>query len=100
MPENPLILFADPTPADRARRHGGASDFCVPSHQRQVERLSPRFNTLGKALERGRAKVTENPEGIAPEYTLVLEVAGNMSDFETAVRHLREKPEDIHDICT
>ena len=95
MPDSPLILFADPTSVNKARRFGGPSDFHYPSHQRQVERLAPKFNALKQALDKGRIKIAQNPDGASPEYTLVLEVAGDPSGFETAVRHLRANTDDI-----
>ena len=52
MPDNPLILFADPTPVNKTRRYGGPSDFYYPSHQRQVERLAPKFNALKQTVGR------------------------------------------------
>ena len=95
MPDNPLILFADPTPVSKARRYGGPSDFYYPSHQRQVERLTPKFNALKQAIDKGRVKIAQNPDGVPLEYTLVLEVAGDPSGFETAVRHLKGNTDDI-----
>ncbi len=95
MPDNPLILFADPTPVNKTRRYGGPSDFYYPSHQRQVERLAPKFNTLKQAIDKGRVKIAQNPDGVPLEYTLVLEVAGDPSGFETAVRHLKGNTNDI-----
>lgn len=95
MADRPLILFADPIPVDKARRYGGASDFYRPSYQRQIERLSPRFGTLQRALEKGRISISENPNGVEPEYTLVLEVAGEPSGFEIAVRNLDTETEGV-----
>ena len=95
MPDSPLILFAEPTPVSKARRYGGPPNFYYPPHQRQIERLAPKFNVLKQALDKGRVKIAQNPDGISPEYTLVLEVAGDPSDFETAVRYLKADTEDI-----
>lgn len=87
MADRPLILFADPTPVVKARRYGGGADFFSPSHQKQVERLSPQFATLQRAIDNGRVRVAQNPDGVEPEYTLVLEVAEDPSGFETAVKN-------------
>lgn len=43
MSERPLVLFAAPTVADKERRYGGASKYFLPSHSRQVSRLTPQF---------------------------------------------------------
>ncbi len=88
MAENPLILFADPIPVSKARRYGGRKEVYHPSHQRQVERLSPVFDILKQAFDNNRVRIAQNPNGIEPEYTLVLEVAEDPSGFETAVRNL------------
>lgn len=50
MSERPLVLFAAPTVADKERRYGGASKYFLPSHSRQVSRLTPRFNVLQNTI--------------------------------------------------
>jgi len=95
MADRPLILFADPIPVDKARRYGGASDFFRPPYQKQVERLAPKFGTLQRALEKGRISIAQQPDGVEPEYTLVLEVAGDPSGFEVAVRKLDAETEGV-----
>lgn len=87
MADRPLILFADPVPDVKARRYGGGTDFHRPSHEKQVERLAPKFATLQSAMNNGRIRIERNPDAVEPEYTLVLEVAGDPRDFETAVRN-------------
>ncbi len=87
MSDRPLILFADPMPVVKARRYGGGTEFFKPSHQKQVERLSTKFATLQRAMDSGRVRIERNPDGVEPEYTLVLEVADDPSGFETAVRN-------------
>ena len=89
MTDRPLILFANPVPVAKARRYGGATEFYRPTHSRQVERLTPQFNRLQQAIDGGRVRIAQNPECTLPEYTLVLEVAGDPSSFETAVRNTR-----------
>lgn len=89
MADRPLILFADPIPDVKERRYGGNSDFYRPPHHKQVVRLSPKFSALQNAFESGRVRIEQNRNDIEPEYTLVLEVAGDPSSFETAVRNTR-----------
>ena len=86
MTDRPLILFANPVPVAKARRYGGATEFYRPTHSRQVERLTPQFNRLQQAIDGGRVRIAQNPECTSPEYTLVLEVAGDPSSFETAIQ--------------
>lgn len=95
MPDSPLILFAAPTPVDKARRYGGPPSSHYPSYQRQVERLTPKFNALEQALNKGRVKIAQNPDGVPIEYTLVLEVADNPEGFETAVKNLKADTNDL-----
>lgn len=95
MPERPLILFADPKPADKAKRFGGATDYYKPTRERQIERLQPQFNALQNALDNGRLVFSQSPEGIEPEYTLVLEIAGDPIGFDIAVRHLDAETEGV-----
>lgn len=95
MPERPLVLFAEPISVVKSRRYGGPPDFCHPPFQKQVERLSPKFNALQRAFEQGKITISENPDGIEPEYTLVLEVAGDPSGFEVAVRNLDSETDGV-----
>lgn len=53
MSERPLVLFAAPTVADKERRYGGASKYFLPSHSRQVSRLTPQFNVLQNTINSG-----------------------------------------------
>ena len=69
MAERPLILFADPTPVVKARRYGGSTAFYRPPHGKQVERLSPQFANLQRAIDTGRVRIEQNPSGVEPEYT-------------------------------
>lgn len=88
MADRPLILFAEPQQVPKEKGHGGPPNFAHPTYAQQVERLSPKFNALRSAWEGGKISIKQLPDGIEPEYTLVLEVAGDPSGFETAVRNL------------
>ena len=87
MANSPLIFFADPVPVVKAQRYGRGANFYRPPHERQIERLAPQFATLQSAMNNGRVRIEQNPDAVEPEYTLVLEVAGDPSDFKTAVRN-------------
>ncbi len=89
MPDRPLILFADPIPVDRAQRHGGTSNFFSPPHGKQIKRLTPKFEMLQNALDKGKIRVAKSSDSIELEYTLVLEVAGDPSGFETAIKNTK-----------
>lgn len=60
-------------------------------HKQQVNRLAPQFSVLQSALEQGRITIQKSSGNIKPEYTLVLEVAGNLQDFDKAVRNLQNE---------
>lgn len=70
MPERPLVLFAAPTVADKERRYGGASKYYLPSHSRQVSRLTPQFNVLQHTINSGNIYFTNYATGVDPEYAL------------------------------
>lgn len=46
MAERPLILFGNPSIAEKERRFGGASKYGMPNHKRQVDRLGVQFTAL------------------------------------------------------
>jgi Subtilase family len=76
----------------------------------QGRRLGPAFGRLREALEAERLALTGEPEAAAPEYVLVLEVAGEMDEFAGAVakvpgleylaEELGEKLEDTSEFAT
>lgn len=91
MPERPLLLFAQPSLAEKAKRNGGPASFCKPSFQRQIERLTPQFSALHKALNDGNIKITQSCNSIDPEYTLVFQTIGNPEGFFTAINSLKKE---------
>ena len=94
MPERPLILFPKYESAEKARRYGGPSHYHRPSHSRQIERLSPQFSALQHSLD-NNFMVTQTDENTEPEYTLVLEVAGDPAAFDVAIRNLQSDHEGV-----
>lgn len=95
MPDNALILFAQPTEASKARKFGGSSKIHYPSYDRQKARIAPKFNLLQQALARGNVQITNNTTAIDPEYTLVFETIGEPENFFTAVNKLKEQYPNI-----
>ena len=95
MSDRPLILFPKYELAEKGKRNGGPPKFHAPTHGRQVQRLQPKLQTLQSAIDNGRLHFTQSPDGIEPEYTLVLEVAeGDSKSFFTAVKSLGKDNDD------
>ena len=95
MAERPLVFFSKPTEIEKDKRHGGPSDFAIPPHKKQIQRLSPQFKVLENAWRKSNQILTHTPKGFNPEYTLVLETAGDPAGFETAVRNLDKETQGL-----
>lgn len=89
MPERPLLILPSPgQPETRRRRFGGGGNIGLPSRQRQVQRLGPRFTALQETFDARRARLRIEAAGTTPEEVLVLETVGPVEDFLAAVRHV------------
>ena len=89
MAGQPLLILPTPgEPAARRQRPRGASSPRLPSRDRQVERLTPRFEALEQAFIDRRARIESDASGLVPEEVLVLETVGAISDFIVAVRNV------------
>lgn len=95
MPERPLVLFAEPSVADKEKKSGGPDKFNKPSYDRQIARLAPKFAELQHALDQGNVKMTTTANAIEPEYTLVFETVGEPSGFFTAINTLKEQYPEV-----
>lgn len=84
MPDRPLILFPDPVGTEKVMRFGGGPAIHIPSYHRQVERLQPMLDELGKLV------IQYHPGGIEPEYTLVFETTDGVDGLYIAMRHLNQ----------
>ena len=88
MAERPLLIFPEPTHAERSRRGGGGGRLRIPEAGKQAQRLAPQFNRLQDAMEQKRVALQNNTLGIQPEQVLVLETIGSINDFVNAVRRI------------
>ena len=88
MPEHPLLVFPEPTHAERTRRQGFPSSLRVPAPGQQAHRLNPQFQQLQHAMERRRLLLQGNSLGIQPEQVLVLETVGSINSFVNAIRRI------------
>ena len=81
MPERPLLIFPEPTRAEKGKRFGGGGKFRFPDSQRQAERLAPQFQRLQQAMDQQKAFLQDNAFGLQPEKALVLETIGPVQNF-------------------
>ena len=58
-----------------------------PSQSSQVRRLSPIFQSLQNAMERKAAVLQQDVQGVDPDFVLVFEIAGSVSNFAVAVKN-------------
>lgn len=86
MAERPLLFFPRPARSEVQGRKPGFEKIRYPSAQRQRERLAPQFSALEQIFAAKRAHLQNNPAGLSPEQTLVLETVGRVEDFYKAVR--------------
>lgn len=86
MAEHPLLIFPEPSLAERAKRGGGGSKFRLPEAQHQAARLSPQFQRLQQAMDRQRITIQGNSFGLQPEQALVIETIGPIQNFVNAVK--------------
>ena len=87
MRERPIILFPNPEKADRETKTSFFPKVHKPSFERQYNRLQPTFSVLQTAFEQKNLKIQESPTGINPDFALVFEVVGTVSNFYTAVKN-------------
>ena len=88
MPEYPLLIFPDPTRADRVKLRGFADRPRIPTHGRQTERLAPQFRALQQAMERRTLLLQDSALGVQPEQVLILETIGTIANFVNAIRRI------------
>ncbi|WP_423369822.1 S8 family peptidase [Burkholderia sp. LMG 32019] len=81
----PLLVFPQPTPADRNSLGGGGGSIHVPDIARQRVRIAPQLNVLQQAFDAKRLKLQQVAPLENPELVLVLEIAGEVKDFANAV---------------
>ena len=87
MQERPIILFPNPEKADRETKTPFFSRIQKPSFRRQYNRLQPTFSALQNAYEQKNLKIQQSPIGINPDFALVFEIIGTVSNFYTAVKN-------------
>ncbi|MEO5365484.1 MAG: S8 family peptidase [Magnetococcus sp. WYHC-3] len=85
----PLLVFPQaktiPPPAGKPFPKGHPH---LPSHDRQVKRLTEQMDALQQGFSRYKASVGGAIAGMEPETVLVIEIAGSVDDFKQAVEAL------------
>jgi len=89
MPDMPLLILPSPgQPERRQNRPRGGGNIGLPSRQRQVQRLGPKFTKLRETFDARRVQLRTEATGIIPEEVLVFETVGSVEDFIVAVRNV------------
>jgi len=84
--EYPLLIFPKHEVMKRAAGHGGGGMPHKPGRVRQVASLGPKFDSLRNAFEAERLAFQDNPQGLAPDFVLVIETFGRIENFHRAAR--------------
>jgi len=87
-PERPPVPLRPPDQQPRQTRQAPRGTVEGPGRERQRQRLEPIFDRLSQAFEQGRIRVVDQPDALEPEQILVLEIAGEIADFDRAIRRI------------
>ena len=88
MPELPALPLGAPVVGRRATRASPRPRLQGPGAIAQEARLAPRLQRLTNAFLQGRLTTPADPAALPPEQVIVLEVAGELGDFNRAVRRI------------
>jgi hypothetical protein len=86
--QRPLLLFPQPTASEREKRPPGRARLHLPSAQRQIERIGPKFGALQDAFNAKRIQLQATVPNDEPEMVVVFETVGRIEDFVKAVRKI------------
>jgi hypothetical protein len=84
----PLLVFPTPATADRNALPQGRGAVRSPDIGRQRDRLGPQLAVLQQAIDAERLKLQQAAPMENPELVLVLEIAGTLKDFHSAVARI------------
>jgi hypothetical protein len=80
MAQLPLLIFPKANEVRPPRGRFGLSTPHLPSKTQQISRLTPQISVLA-----GKGVLAENIAGIEPEMVLIIETAGRIDKFQTAI---------------
>lgn len=73
-----LLLFPKPSSSDRDKRPPGRSRIHVPTIERQIERIEPRFEKLQTAFDARRVTLQSETPTDDPDLVVVFETVGSI----------------------
>ncbi|MCB0517304.1 MAG: S8 family peptidase [Lewinellaceae bacterium] len=82
----PHLLFPKPTTSTRGTLSGRGGGGYSTNGQQQAVRIEQRLTALEQAWQRKEAALADGMIGQIPEMVLVMEIAGTMDDFFSAIR--------------
>jgi hypothetical protein len=85
---HPILLFPTPNITSPTPRRGGGTPPHTPTVSNQSIRLGPKFGRLQRALEDRRIEIVDENPDIDPEYTIVIETYGHVSEFFKATKKI------------
>jgi hypothetical protein len=85
MAKKPLLIFPKPTAQAKTSRDSFPGNLHFATKEYQVSSLENRITNLERVLENQTAYLGVNPANMVAEMILVLEIAGDLSDFFSAV---------------
>lgn len=88
MPDLPALPLGAPAIRGRTAGSGFRPTLRGPSAEVQSQRLWTPLRRLTEAFEAGRLGVAADPSALEPEQVLVLEIAGELDEFASAVRNV------------
>lgn len=88
MPELPALPLRQPVVRDRTTRPAPRRTLRGPGADVQSRRLDAAFDRLTAAFDAQRVTLADDPAAHEPELVLVLEIAGELDEFTTAMRRV------------
>lgn len=85
MNKKPLLIFPSATKVSKSNLPSGTGVISLPTKERQVQSFEDKITALERVLQNKSASLGQGAVDIIPEMVLVLETAGEITDFYKAV---------------
>ncbi|PIQ20281.1 MAG: hypothetical protein COW65_15910 [Cytophagales bacterium CG18_big_fil_WC_8_21_14_2_50_42_9] len=85
MDRKPLLIFPRPTHQSKTSKPPGRGNNHFPAKDEQITRLDEKITELDRVLNNEAAYLSANPNSLVAEMILVLEIAGDINNFFSAV---------------